>query len=68
MIGWAVVAAAVAGYDGWAIVRGAETMSRAYRRTYGTHPVLVAAATAYLVGHLTGHLPSRYDVLRRLCP
>lgn len=68
MIGWLAVAAAVASYDAWAMTGRAETMSTVYRGAYTAHPVLVGALTAYLVGHLTGHLPSRYDVLRSARP
>ena len=66
MIGWAAVAVVVSAYDGWALATGAETMSTAARRSYAAHPVVLAAATAYLVGHLTGLLPRRVDPLRHL--
>lgn len=66
MIGWAVVAFAVAAYDAVAMKTGVETMSTAYRDAYRVHPVVVGAATVYLVAHLTGYLPGRYDPLRNL--
>lgn len=68
MPGWAAVALAVAGYDGWALARKTETMSSCYRRAYSAHPLVVGVATVYLVGHLTGHLPRSVDLLRRSCP
>jgi hypothetical protein len=64
--GWLIVGVAVAAYDGLAMRRRRETMSTVYRRTYRSHPLIIGASTAYMVGHLTGHLPQRYDALRRI--
>lgn len=56
----------VAAYDWYAIKTGrVSTMSAAYKRTYQRHPVVTLGATVYLLSHLTGHLPQRYDALRR---
>jgi len=65
MIGWAAVAAVVATYDTWAIKTGRRTMSACYCRADRTQRALVLGGTAYLVGHLNGWLPARYDLLRR---
>lgn len=64
VLGWVAVFATVSAYDAWAIAGGQETLSAAYRATYRRHPWLVGLGTAYLVGHLTGHLPRRADILR----
>lgn len=64
MIGWIAVAAVVAVYDAVAMRTGAETMSTVYRDAYQARPVLIGAATGYLVAHLTGYLPRRYDLFR----
>lgn len=64
LAGWAAVLVTVSVYDAWALSSGAETLSTGYRAAYRAHPFIVGAATAFLVGHLTGHLPARYDPLR----
>ena len=58
---WAALAAAVIAIE----VFADETLSSEYYRTYEKHPVLVTAATAYLVAHLYRFVPNRYDPLRR---
>ena len=65
-VGWAAVAAVVAAADGLALRTDGQTMSTAYRTAYQRHPLAIGAATAYLVAHLTGHLPKRYDPLRHI--
>lgn len=66
MIGWAVVGLVVAAYDARAITAGTATMSAVYRDAYRAHPLIVGGATAFLVSHLTGYLPARFDPLRHL--
>lgn len=66
-MGWIFVAAVVIGYDGYALRTGkTSTLSSSYRSTYRKYPYLVGAGTVYLITHLTGHLPVKYDALRRI--
>jgi hypothetical protein len=59
------VFAVVAVVDAEALLRGKhKTLSCAYRDAAHAHPVVVTAATAYLVAHLYGALPLACDPLR----
>lgn len=60
---WIVLAIFIATYDGWLIASGRPSLSNHYAATSRQHPVLISAATAYLLAHLYGVLPRRTDVL-----
>lgn len=62
MTGWAIIALGVAAAEWRSRVFGCPTPSAAAL----PHPLVVTATALYLWGHLTGRLPSRYDVLRGL--
>ena len=64
---WALVAAVVVGYDMWAAVTGAETLSAQFRTASVRHPALVGAATSYLVLHLWGAWPRPVDPFHLFC-
>lgn len=66
ILGWAAIPAVVLGVNTWALRHGHHTMSHTYRCAFTAHPALVGAATAYLLAHLTGGCPPRYDLLRRI--
>jgi len=65
VIGWLTVAAVVTTYDLWAIRTGRNTMSACYCRADPAQRALVLAGTGYLIAHLNGWMPKRYDLLRR---
>ena len=66
MRGWLALAAVIAGIDAAAVVSGHRTLSRSFHDGHATHPLLVAAGTAYLLAHLYGVLPAQLDPLSRL--
>lgn len=62
MTGWAIIAVGVVVAEARARMLRCPTPSAAAL----PHPLVVTAAALYLWGHLTGRLPSRYDLLRGL--
>ena len=61
--GWLALAAVVAVADVWAVKKGLETMTAAYKRC----PRWVSVpATAVTVAHLLGWLPEQLDPFERL--
>lgn len=63
MRGWVGIAAYVILYDSWAGLGGKKTLSAEFRDHSLDRPVLTFAVTTYLVAHLFGKWPRKYDPL-----
>lgn len=63
--GWVGIAAYVIAYDSWAGWTGNKTLSAEFRDYSREQPVLMLLGTSYLVAHLFGMWPRKYDPLSR---
>lgn len=63
MRGWVGIAVYVIAYDSWAGLTGSKTLSAEFRDQSSQNPVVMSAFTLYLVAHLFGKWPRRYDPL-----
>lgn len=66
MKGWLAITLWVIGYDIWAAVTKHKTLSSAYRQVAGQHPIPSTVFSCYMVAHLHGFIPQKWDPLRHL--
>lgn len=63
MPGWIGIAVYVTAYDTWAGLSGRRTLSSEFRDHSKVRPMVMVVGTAYMVTHLFGWFPRRYDPL-----
>lgn len=63
---WGIITVGVIAAEAYAKITRRPTPSQDYLDALHARPFIVGGATFYLLGHLAGLLPRRWDVLRRL--